>query len=111
MKDYDLLNKNLKLNLLTYAEWRSKPKYHSGPLKESFKLTDSVRKKVFEKYGRVCNVYGSTTNLHIDHIIPLSKGGKTVLNNLQVLCRKCNLQKRDKTMEEFYLWRNKHGTK
>ena len=84
MKDYDLLNKNLKPNLLTYAEWRSKSKCHSDPLKESLKLTDSVRKKVFEKYGRVYNVCGSTTNLHIDHIIPLSKGGKTVLNNLQV---------------------------
>lgn len=33
--------------------------------------------------------------LHIDHIIPWSKGGKTVLDNLQTLCSKCNLGKSD----------------
>lgn len=33
--------------------------------------------------------------LHIDHIIPWSKGGETVLDNLQTLCSKCNLGKSD----------------
>ena len=31
--------------------------------------------------------------LHIDHIIPWSKGGETVMENLQTLCSKCNLGK------------------
>ena len=34
----------------------------------------------------------------IDHIIPLNKGGKTVAENLQVLCRKCNASKSDKVI-------------
>lgn len=33
--------------------------------------------------------------LHIDHIIPWSKGGFTTLDNLQTLCSKCNLGKSD----------------
>lgn len=32
---------------------------------------------------------------HIDHIKPLSKGGLTVEENLQILCRSCNLKKSD----------------
>ena len=31
----------------------------------------------------------------VDHIIPLNKGGKTVPENLQILCRSCNAQKSD----------------
>ncbi len=34
--------------------------------------------------------------LEIDHIIPWSKGGETVLENLQTLCTECNNGKRDR---------------
>lgn len=33
--------------------------------------------------------------LHIDHILPWSKGGETTLDNLQTLCSKCNIGKMD----------------
>ncbi len=36
-----------------------------------------------------------TVQLHVDHIIPWSKGGETVEENLQTLCSKCNLGKSD----------------
>jgi hypothetical protein len=35
------------------------------------------------------------TKLHIDHVTPFSKGGRSVLENLQTLCEECNLGKRD----------------
>ena len=35
--------------------------------------------------------------LHIDHIVPWSKGGETVIDNLQTLCSDCNLGKSNLT--------------
>lgn len=39
---------------------------------------------------------GEMRNLHVDHIIPLSKGGTDDLSNLQFLCFKHNCEKGDK---------------
>lgn len=33
--------------------------------------------------------------LHVDHIVPWSKGGETIIENLQTLCSECNLGKSD----------------
>lgn len=37
----------------------------------------------------------SSVTLHVDHIVPWSKGGETLIDNLQTLCSKCNLGKGD----------------
>lgn len=56
-------------------------------------LRDAVKKR--DRYTcQICGKYmPDEVGLHIDHIIPVSKGGKTVSSNLQVLCDKCNLAK------------------
>lgn len=38
----------------------------------------------------ICNVTLDLEKAHIDHIIPLSKGGETKKGNLQFLCEMCN---------------------
>lgn len=38
--------------------------------------------------------------LHVDHIVPWSKGGETTLDNLQTLCEVCNIGKSDLSMFE-----------
>lgn len=51
---------------------------------------------VYSRDGGRCVYCGSTENLQLDHIIPFSKGGATTLENLQLLCQKCNLEKSNK---------------
>ena len=43
---------------------------------------------------------GGKTVLHVDHIIPYSKGGETVADNLQTLCSNCNLGKSNSLYEQ-----------
>lgn len=62
---------------------------------------DQMKRRVYEKQGHkcaICMANGidteySFSDMHGDHIIPWSKGGKTVENNLQMLCRSCNVAK------------------
>ena len=36
------------------------------------------------------------SSFHADHIVPFSKGGRTILQNGQALCARCNINKSDK---------------
>ena len=40
---------------------------------------------------------------HLDHRMPLSRGGAHALHNLQLLCALCNLRKTDKDPDEYEL--------
>jgi 5-methylcytosine-specific restriction endonuclease McrA len=44
----------------------------------------------------VCKISFKNTVYHLDHIIPLSRGGKNVDGNVQLLCKTCNLRKNAK---------------
>lgn len=57
------------------------------------KLPEQLRQAVFERNGFKCLHCGTPTNLTIDHIIPLFKGGTNDEFNLQTLCRSCNSKK------------------
>lgn len=61
-----------------------------------------VRRMFASQHG-LCN--GCRCSLadgyHVDHIIPLSRGGSNWPENLQLLCPACNCSKHNLTMEEF----------
>lgn len=48
---------------------------------------------------------GGDVRFHVDHVIPLSRGGSNWPENLQLLCVPCNLSKADKLPEEFEAYR------
>jgi len=57
------------------------------------KISNSLRMRVLQRDKYRCQICGKTsknTELQIDHIIPISKGGSNKFDNLRVLCMKCN---------------------
>jgi hypothetical protein len=56
-----------------------------------------VKFEVWKRDGGKCTICGATDELHYDHIIPYSKGGTSLsADNIQLLCARHNLAKRDK---------------
>ena len=73
-------------------------------LKNKERIPLNLRRRVIERDGKYC-VYCdedlTDKEIHMDHVIPESKGGQTNYENLQVTCRKCNLAKGVLTESEF----------
>ena len=69
---------------------------------ERRKLNDSLRFKILKRYDYKCQICGRNAAggavLHVDHKIPIAKGGKTIESNLWVLCDRCNLGKGTKSL-------------
>lgn len=83
-----------------FDEWQNKKRFVVSKMIERAKMTDSLRYDVLKRDNYRCKICGASAEdgavLHVDHIIPVSKGGKTELNNLQTLCDRCNLGKSNK---------------
>lgn len=66
---------------------------------ERAKMSARLRYLVLKRDGFKCQICGRTqedgVKLHVDHIIPVSKGGETKMENLRTLCEDCNLGKGD----------------
>ena len=64
-------------------------------------ISDKLRYTVLKRDNFKCCACGASpakdpsVELHIDHIVPWSKGGETTIENLQTLCSKCNIGKSD----------------
>lgn len=67
---------------------------------QTIKVMPALRWQVFQRDGWKCVACGRTSEdgiiLHVDHIIPRSKGGKDELSNYQTLCHLCNIGKSNK---------------
>lgn len=63
------------------------------------KISDDVRKMVIERDGKMCLKCGREDNLQIDHIVPVRFGGNNNYDNLQTLCKSCNIAKGIETID------------
>ncbi len=125
-KDCEICGKPLKV----YAKARHARKYCGGKCSgEGAKRLRSLRRKPvqtldellatprppsvwsygaqFEAQNGLCVWCGCDlrqAEIEIDHLIPISKGGKHVQGNLILTCQKCNRQKSDAMPWEFRAW-------
>lgn len=65
---------------------------------------------VLERDGYVCYLCEKCVepdDVHMDHVIPLSKGGRHSIDNLRVTHSKCNLAKGVKSLDEYRRQQNR----
>jgi hypothetical protein len=73
----------------------------SVPVAERRKIPLALRYQVLRRDSFKCGLCGNSPALdpscvlHVDHVVPFSRGGKTVEGNLRALCAACNLGKSD----------------
>lgn len=66
-------------------------------------LNNGIRQRIYARDGRVCKECGAEHGLSIDHIVPVSKGGNSTDDNLQVLCLSCNTRKGNRISSKTYV--------
>lgn len=99
-------------NRIRIKEWQSKNRdkvkiYHRNKKarcrKAAGKHSLQDVKELFIKQNNKCMACAISLSLgyHVDHVVPLAKGGTNWPSNLQLLCPTCNLVKQDKDNSEF----------
>jgi hypothetical protein len=82
-------------------ETESPRNVRAPPRKAKREISERMRFRILVRDGFRCGTCGASplenrgTELHVDHIIPWSKGGETVPDNLATKCSRCNLGKGD----------------
>ena len=72
--------------------------YHST--ERPWKIPPVTRKEILRRDENQCQYCGNRKQLTIDHVIPRSRGGKHLWNNVVAACVSCNSRKGNKTPEE-----------
>ena len=107
---YVVLSKNI--NVVYYNNPKKTSRSSKGTISKKIKafaekavdasgIRAGIRWQVFERDNFKCVACGASQKdgaiLHVDHIIPRSKGGTDTMENYQTLCQKCNIGKSNKS--------------
>lgn len=89
--------KVFKFRLVAVADDTATSSAVTSDLESSRLIPSAVKLAVWRRDQGRCVTCGATDNLHFDHIIPYSKGGTSLREeNIQLLCARHNLAKRDR---------------
>ncbi len=102
-KDREAVNK-IKWKLENKAhENANLANYRATKFRATVYMTPEMKRKVAEVY-QIAQEASVTTGYdwHVDHIVPLSKGGLHTLNNLQVVPATWNLEKNNNNCDRYW---------
>ena len=92
-----------------YDDWMVRSEHWETRVPAVMMLKDMQKRKHKPRFSKAnlyvrdvytcqyCNTPYTKANLTLDHVLPLSKGGKTSWTNIVAACRPCNGRKADKT--------------
>lgn len=67
-------------------------------------VTERDLNRMVARHGGLCAAGCGRSWEHWDHIIPLARGGRHAIGNLQPLCQPCNSEKSDRLTVEWKVW-------
>jgi 5-methylcytosine-specific restriction endonuclease McrA len=88
------------------ANWNRRRQYFN-----TANLYQVTKNEILKLYNANCFYCGSSEEIQIDHVMPISRGGKHSIGNLVAACGPCNRQKHSKTVMEWRKWKTGHDTK
>ena len=101
--------RNKDKRLIIKNRWRAKNKERTNVLTRRYIyrrknsegiLTFEEEKYIYARFP-ICPYCNTSKSDTLDHVIPLSKGGKNDTSNVVAVCRSCNSKKHDKMLIEF----------
>jgi 5-methylcytosine-specific restriction endonuclease McrA len=86
------------------AYMRQKSKRRKAQMRDSVAIQVKGReiRARFAEFGHHCAYCGADGDLHIEHVVPISKGGGHAIGNIIPACKDCNFSKRDSEVEAWY---------
>lgn len=108
-RKYILNNKEVVLKSKKMEYRKNIDKYRAARLRRKARVrmlehdfTDSDRIKILNDFNGSCCLTGRGEDIHMDHVLPLSKGGGTVVGNIIPLAGELNLSKNDRNLFEWF---------
>ncbi len=89
-------SRNLQVRLTHNRNRRAKLK-----LAEGFHSAADIQALLVQQNTRCLCSFDLSRGFHVDHVVPISRGGSNWSSNLQLLCQPCNDSKGAKTMDEW----------
>lgn len=87
------------------AYHREKSKRRKAQMRggHAIKVTAAQLRQRFAQFGNTCAYCGTGGDLHIEHVVPISRGGTHTLGNVLPACQRCNYSKRAQDVSAWYL--------